>query len=153
MEVPRPKADEPASGYERRLLTNLQRYTKDKDLAGDLYELNDYYVERLGRQIRQDAMDPESRKTDIPDGQIKEIVRRDPITGRMTHEFISSNPRTTFIHAISAINPRRVLAASSAFTNWGDLLTRCSHQSAPVAKVGMKAGRTRPLPPVPCEEV
>jgi hypothetical protein len=97
--------------YRRRLAEGIKIYHPDlNQLAdGELYTLPQKVFDTFEQEIYKAASTPESRKVGIPPGEIKEIVRRDSETGRMIHEFISSDNRT-FIHQLGDQNPKRVVA-------------------------------------------
>jgi hypothetical protein len=79
-ETLRPSDSETADGYERRLLTGLQRYSKTlKDI--DLYDCPDLVVRNFGATIRADASKADAVKTDIPAGVIKPVNVTDPADG------------------------------------------------------------------------
>jgi hypothetical protein len=115
--APAQREGESASTYRRRLLAGLTRYSKDPDVAKIDFTaasgpsgVPNWAVVKYADQIKADALDPASHRADVPDGQIKQITRRDQ-SGRETHEFVSGDGRTTFIHQIMAqTSPRRVVS-------------------------------------------
>ena len=94
----------------------MQEYSTEFKGA-DLHTLPDYWVNKVLPQIRKDALNPQSHKVDTPPGVIREIRRKDAVSGRDYSEFISSDGRT-FIHEMTGSNPRRqTFTAGGKFVN------------------------------------
>jgi hypothetical protein len=85
---PRPFTDENSDLYRRRTLPMVQEYApnfqnvKVDDARGSAFEL-------LEKQIYEDAKREASHPTQIPEGELRQITRRD-VTGRPFYEFVRS---------------------------------------------------------------
>jgi hypothetical protein len=86
--APRPFTDENADLYRKRTLPIVQQYApnfqnvKVDEAKGSAFDL-------LERQIYDDARQEAHRPTQIPEGQLKEITRRDA-AGRPSYEYFGS---------------------------------------------------------------
>jgi hypothetical protein len=110
--APTMKDGETAEAYRFRLASGVQNCSpdhKDLDLEAVLYRQPASFRETILSQIRQDALRPEARHIEIPEGQIRAFKRKDE-NGREITEFTSKNGYT-FVHEImAATSPRRVIA-------------------------------------------
>ena len=86
--APRPFTDENAELYRKRTLPIAQQYAprfqnvKIDDARGSAFDL-------LEKQIYEDVRQEAKRPTQIPDGELREVVRRDA-TGRPFYEYFGS---------------------------------------------------------------
>ena len=100
---------ETADAYRLRLASGVQNCSpdhKDLDLDTVLFRQPESFRETILSQIRQDALRPEARHVEIPEGQIREFKRRDE-SGREVSEFVSSDGKTTFIQMMA--RPRQIV--------------------------------------------
>ena len=110
--APAMREGETSETYRLRLASGVQNCSpehKDLDLEAVLLRQPPAFRETILNQIRQDALRPEARHVEIPEGQIREFVHKDQ-GGRTVHEFASKNG-FTFIHEImNATVPRRIIS-------------------------------------------
>lgn len=145
--APAQREGESASSYRRRLLAGLTPYSKDPDVAKLDFTtpsgVPDWAVKNYAGQIKADALDPASHRADVPAGQIKEIVRKDPC-GRERHEFVSSDGLTTFIHEIAAAtSPRRIVRRMFGVDRIGNGSTRPVEKPISMGRMALRSGLPR----------
>ena len=107
--APAMREGETSEAYRLRLAIGVQNCSpdhKDLDLETVLFRQPASFRETILSQIRQDALRPEARHVEIPDGQIREFKRRDE-GGREVTEFVSSDGKTTFIQMMA--RPRQIV--------------------------------------------
>ena len=133
--VPPQREGEPLKNYSIRLGSMMQEYSPEWKGA-PLRDTPDFMVDKVLGDIRADALKPESHRADIPEGQIKEIVKRDE-SGRPRHEFISSDNKTTFINETG---PNSLMA-------WGRVGARrvVSYLGLPRDPAGSRLDRAKPV--------
>jgi hypothetical protein len=148
--APAQREGESANMYRRRLLAGLAPYSKDPDVAKfDFTASNgpnavpDWAVKNYADQIKADALDSASHRADVPAGQIKEIVKKD-MSGRTTHEFVSSDGLTTFIHEIAAAtSPRRIVRRMFGVDRIGNGSTRPVEKPISMGRMALRSGLPR----------
>jgi hypothetical protein len=115
---------ETVDAYRLRLASGVQNCSpdhRDLDLETVLFRQPASFRETILSQIRQDALRPEARHVEIPEGQIREFKRRDQ-GGREVGEFISSDGRTTFIQMMA--RPRQIVRRMFGVDRIGSGATR-----------------------------
>ncbi len=94
--APRPLSGENLVGYRIRLARALQPHSaslKDVDL-GKIARADAQGFQHLEATVYADAAAAARNPVDLPDGQLREIVRTDRATGRRMIEFTGRSPRT-----------------------------------------------------------
>lgn len=107
--APAQREGETSEAYRLRLASGVQNCSPDYrnlDLETVLFRQPAPFRETILSQIRQDALRPEARRVEIPEGQIREFKRRDQ-GGREVTEFVSRDG-TTFIHLMA--RPRQIVS-------------------------------------------
>jgi hypothetical protein len=138
--TPMPRADESSSQYHRRLLRDhLQKYSPEYRSV-DLNHVPSNMLENVATKIVADALSPVSHSFDVPDGTIKEIVKRDE-GGRKVHEFISGDGRTTFIQQMA--RPRQIVTRFFGRDRIGSFSTRPVEKPTYMGRQALRGGLPR----------
>ena len=122
--APAQREGETADAYRLRLASGVQNCSldhRDLDLETVLFRQPASFRETILSQIRQDALRPEARHVEIPEGQIREFKRRDE-SGREVTEFVSSDGKTTFIQMMA--RPRQIVRRMFGVDRIGNGSTR-----------------------------
>ena len=122
--APAQREGETADAYRLRLASGVQNCSpdhRDLDLDTVLFRQPESFRETILSQIRQDALRPEARHVEIPEGQIREFKRRDE-SGREVTEFVSSDGKTTFIQMMA--RPRQIVRRTFGVDRIGNGSTR-----------------------------
>ena len=124
--APAMREGETSEAYRLRLAKGVQNCSpdhKDLDLETVLFRQPAPFRETILGQIRQDALKPIARITEIAEGEIRPFKRRDE-NGREITDFHSRNGYT-FIHEIMAQrSPRRIVKRMYGVDQIGNNSTR-----------------------------
>jgi hypothetical protein len=107
--APAQREGETSECYRLRLASGVQNCSpdlRDLDLESTLLRQPASFRDTVLSQIRADALKPTARHVEIPEGEIREFVRKDE-GGRTIHEFVSRDG-TTFIQQMA--RPRQIVS-------------------------------------------
>jgi len=141
--APAQREGETSEAYRLRLASGVQNCSPDYrnlDLETVLFRQPAPFRETILSQIRQDALRPEARRVEIPEGQIREFKRRDE-SGREVSEFISSDGRTTFIQMMA--RPRQIVRRMFGVDRIGSNSTRPVEKPISMGRMALRGGLPR----------
>ena len=140
--APAMRDNETAEAYRLRLASGVQNCSpdhRDLDLETVLFRQPASFRETILSQIRQDAIKPEARITEIGPGQIREFVRKDE-GGRTIHEF-ASRDGTTFIQQMA--RPRQIITQFFGRDRIGNFSAKPVEKPQYMGRMALRGG----LPP------
>ena len=126
-----------------RLASGVQNCSpdhRDLDLDTVLFRQPESFRETILSRIREDALRPEARHVEIPEGQIREFKRRDEL-GREVTEFVSSDGKTTFIQMMA--RPRQIVRRIFGVDQIGNNSTRPVEKPRYMGRMPLRNGLPR----------
>jgi hypothetical protein len=143
--APAMREGETSEAYRLRLASGVQACSadhKDLDLESVLLRQPAPFRETILSQIRQEALKPQARITEIAEGEIRPFKRRDE-NGREITDFHSRNGYT-FIHEIMAQkSPRRIVKRMYGVDQIGNNSTRPVEKPRYMGRMALRGGLPR----------